>query len=117
MKDFRKLKVWQKDLNIAIQTYRFSATLPKHEQFGLCSQITRSAVSIPSNIAEGSSRSSDKDNCRFVEIALSSSFKLEKQLLIAKAVGLGNSTLCTSLLFELSEEQRMLNSYQKSLNN
>ncbi|OLY91661.1 four helix bundle protein [Cnuella takakiae] len=116
MKDFRQLRVWQKGLDLAIQTYRFSATLPKIEQFGLCSQITRAAVSIPSNIAEGSSRSSDKDNNRFVEIALGSSFELETQLLIAKAVGLGNLELCDALLSNLGDGQRMLNAYQKSLN-
>lgn len=103
-------------MDLAIQTYRFSATLPKNEQYGLCLQMTRAAVSIPSNIAEGSSRSSDKDNNRFVEIALGSSFELETQLLIAKAVGFGNNELCDALLCSLSDEQRMLNAYQKSLN-
>ena len=116
MHDFRQLKVWQKGFEIAVQTYRSSLTLPKHEQFGLISQITRAAVSIPSNIAEGSSRHTDKDKSRFIEISLGSSFELETQLLIAKAASLGNQQLCEELLKVLTEEQKMLNSYLKSLN-
>lgn len=90
-----------------MQTYRFAATLPKHEQFGLISQLTRAGVSIPSNIAEGSSRRSDKDNSRFVEISVGSSFELETQLLIAKTVHLGHVEMCEALLNQLSSEQRM----------
>lgn len=116
MKDFKKLHVWQKGFDIAVQTYRFTATLPKHEQFGLISQMTRAGVSIPSNIAEGSSRHSDKDNSRFVEMSLGSSFELETQLLIAKTVNLGNPDMREDLLNQLSSEQRMLTMYLKSLN-
>ncbi|HEV7334116.1 MAG TPA: four helix bundle protein [Flavisolibacter sp.] len=110
------MKVWQKGLDIAVRTYQFSTTLPKFEQFGLVSQITRAAVSIPSNIAEGCSRHSDKDKGRFVEISLGSSFELETQLLIIKAASMGNLQLCDELLAILNEEQKMLNGYLKSLN-
>lgn len=116
MKDFKKLHVWQKGFEIAVQTYRYTATLPKHEQFGLISQMTRAAVSIPSNLAEGSSRHSDKDNSRFVEISLGSSLELETQLLIAKAAGMGNMEVGDALLTQLASEQRMLTTYLKSLN-
>ncbi|RYZ76023.1 MAG: four helix bundle protein [Proteobacteria bacterium] len=116
MKDFKKLHVWQKGFDIAVMTYRFSSTLPKYEQFGLISQITRAGVSIPSNIAEGSSRHSDKDKSRFAEISLGSSFELETQLLISKAVSLGDQSICDELLLVLGEEQKMLNGYLKSLN-
>src|SRR5690349_17999604 len=116
MQDYKQLKVWQKGFDIAVQTYRFSATLPKHEQFGLISQMTRAGVSIPSNIAEGNSRHSDKDKSRFVEISLGSSFELETQLLIAKAVSFGDLNLCETLLKNLTEEQKMLHGYIKSLN-
>jgi four helix bundle protein len=116
MQDFRQLKVWQKGFDIAVRTYQFSATLPKHEQFGLVSQMTRAGVSIPSNLAEGSSRRSDRDKGRFAEISLGSSFELETQLLIAKAVLLGNDQLCSELLQMLNEEQKMVGAYLKSLN-
>jgi four helix bundle protein len=63
--------------------YTFVETFPNTEKYGLSSQITRSAVSIPSNIAEGASRNSEKDFARFLEIALGSAFELETQLIIA----------------------------------
>ena len=116
MQDFRQLKVWQKGFDIAVKTYKFSSTLPKQEQFGLVSQITRAGVSIPSNLAEGSSRHSEKDKARFVEISLGSSFELETQLLIARAVSLGDPFQCEEILAALAEEQKMLSGYLKSLN-
>ena len=116
MQDFRQLKVWQRGLDIAVKVYQFSTTLPKHEQFGLISQMTRAGVSIASNIAEGSSRHSDKDKARFAEIALGSSFELETQILIAQAVSMGDKLLSEELLRILAEEQKMLNGYLKSLN-
>ncbi|MBB1286720.1 four helix bundle protein [Flavisolibacter sp. BT320] len=116
MKNFKQLKVWQKGFAIAVNTFRFSATLPKEEKFGLSSQITRAAVSIPSNIAEGSSRTSDKDYARFVEISLGSCFELETQLLIAQQVGLGNNDLQTQLLQDLDEEEKMLIAFKSRLN-
>lgn len=115
MKEFKQLKVWQKGFEIAVDTYGFCSTLPKYEQFGLISQMTRSAVSIPSNVAESSSRSSDKGKARLIEISLGSSFELETQMLIAKAVSMGNESLCIELLKKLDEEQKMLNGYLKSL--
>ena len=69
-------------MQLVIDIYKLSNKLPKEEKYGLKSQITRAAISIPSNIAEGSSRSSDKDFKRFLEISLGSAFELETQLLI-----------------------------------
>ncbi len=77
--------------------------------------MTKAAVSIPSNIAEGSSRSSVKDYNRFVEISLGSSYELETQLLITQAVSFGDPELCKHLLAAVIEEQRMLSGFQKSL--
>jgi len=82
----------------------------------MSSQITRSAVSISSNIAEGSSRSSEKDYNRFVEISLGSSFELETQLLIAEAVNYGDREVRTEMLKQLDEEQKMLISFMNKLN-
>src|ERR1700755_1396796 len=72
MRNFKELKVWQKGFDIAINSYKLTATFPAEEKFGLISQINRAAVSIASNIAEGSSRNSDKDYKRFIEISLGS---------------------------------------------
>ena len=86
MRNFKELKIWQKGFDIAISAFKLAGSFPKEEKYGITSQITRAAVSIPSNIAEGSSRTSGKEYSRFMEISLGSSFELETQLLIAQAV-------------------------------
>jgi four helix bundle protein len=116
MRNFKQLKIWQKGFDIAVNAFQFTATLPKEEKFGLCSQMTRAAVSIPSNIEEGSSRSSDKDYARFVEISLGSFLELETQVLIAQQVGLGNIRAQTKLLEQLDEEEKMLIAFKSRLN-
>src|ERR1044072_4963295 len=98
MRNFKELKIWQKGFEIAVDTYKLIETFPKSEQFSLVQQATRAAVSIPSNIAEGSSRKSEKDYYRFIEISLGSSFELETQLLIAKAANFGNIELINNAL-------------------
>ena len=105
MKNFKGLKIWQKGVDISIKSYKLISSSPKEEKYGLSSQITRAAVSIPSNIAEGSSRSSEKDYNRFIEMSLGSTFELETQLLISAAVNLGNSEVRNELLKDLDEEQ------------
>ena len=84
MKNFKDLKIWHKGFQIAVHSFKLVAGFPKEERFGISSQITRSAVSISSNIAEGSSRSSIKEFSHFLDIALGSSFELETQLVIAQ---------------------------------
>lgn len=115
MRNFKELKIWQKGFEIAIDTYRLTETFPATERFGLIQQTTRAAVSVPSNIAEGSSRFSEKDYKRFIEISLGSSFELETQLLIAKAVKFGNEDILNSVLHKVDEEQKMLISFASKL--
>jgi four helix bundle protein len=115
MRNFKELKIWQKGFNIAVNSFKPVSTFPKEEKFGISSQITRAAVSIPSNIAEGSSRSSEKDYNRFIEISLGSSFEAETQILIAEAVNYGDSELRKTILRDLDEEQKMLISFMKVL--
>jgi four helix bundle protein len=117
MRNFKQLKICQKGINIAIQSYRFTDTFPKEERFGLRSQINRSATSISSNIAEGSSRSSDKDYSRFVEISLGSSYELETQIFISQHLHFGEVAMSTRLLRDVQEEQKMLVSFIDKLNN
>uniref|UniRef100_UPI004048D83A four helix bundle protein n=1 Tax=Roseivirga sp. TaxID=1964215 RepID=UPI004048D83A len=111
MKDFKKLKVWQKGFDIVIQTYSLAKHLPDSERYGLSSQMTRAAVSIPSNIAEGSSRSSQKDYQRFLEISLGSAFELETQVMITQALELSEDLLANNLLLEIREEQKMISKF------
>jgi four helix bundle protein len=116
MKNFKQLLIWQKGFEIAIQSFKLVESFPKEERFSLSNQITRASVSIASNIAEGSSRSSEKDYNRFLEHSLGSSYELETQLLIASAVNYGNSDIRIKMLQDVSEEQRMLISFMNKLN-
>ncbi|MBS1621876.1 MAG: four helix bundle protein [Bacteroidetes bacterium] len=116
MKNFKKLKIWQQGFDIAVSSIRFVSTFPKEEKYGISSQITRSAVSIASNIAEGSSRKSERDYHRFLEISLGSSFELETQVLIAQSANFGNKSESELLLKNIDEEQKMLMSFMSKLN-
>lgn len=115
MRNFKQLKIWQKGFELAINSFKLTASFPKEEKYGISSQITRAAVSIPSNIAEGSSRSSTKEYSRFIEISLGSTFELETQLLIAQAVNYGNKDLTNTMLKDIDEEQKMLTSFMSKL--
>ena len=77
MNDYQKLTVWQEAKDLCLKVYTLSESFPETEKFGLTSQIKRSVVSIPSNIAEGAGRNTDKDFIRFIAIALGSLFELE----------------------------------------
>lgn len=96
------------------EVYKLTSKLPKHEIYGLCSQMRRGAVSIPSNIAEGCSRFSNKEMKRFLEIALGSSFELETQVTLTKAL-YKNVGITIELESELIEIQKMINSYKSKL--
>lgn len=84
MRDFRKYDIWIDSVELVEEVYIFVENFLNTEKYGLSSQITRSTVSVPSNIAEGASRTSEKDFARFLEIALGSAFELETQLIIAE---------------------------------
>jgi len=81
---FRDLRVWQDAMKLTAQIYRITAGFPKHEVYGLSQQVRRAAVSVPSNIAEGKGRSSDKEFAQFLFHARGSLLELETQLLIAE---------------------------------
>ena len=115
MTDFRNLKIWQRGMDLVVEVYKISELLPSEEKYGLCSQITRAAVAIPSNIAEGSSRSSSKDFKHFLEISLGSAFELETQVLIIDRLNMIKINQLSNLLNSLNEEQKMINGYINSL--
>ena len=79
MKNYKKLRIWQQGIHIVKMTYAITKKLPDSEKFNLVSQMNRACVSIPSNIAEGSSRNSDKDFRRFLQISLGRCFELDTQ--------------------------------------
>ncbi len=80
----KSLDIWKLSIDLVELIYRITSKFPEEEKFGLISQIRRAAVSIPSNIAEGAARQSDKENIHFMYIALGSLTELETQLIIAK---------------------------------
>ena len=116
MRNFKELRIWQKSMDIAVNCFKLTEDFPKEEKYGLSSQITRAAVSIPSNIAEGSSRSSEKDYARFIEISLGSSYELETQLLIAQRLTYGDQQLLGQTLVDVNDEQKMLMGFGNKLN-
>ena len=115
MRNFKQLLIWQKGFQIAVKSFHLTSSFPKEEKFGLTTQLTRAAVSIPSNISEGSSRTSSKDYNRFLEMSLGSSFEMETQLMIAEAVNFGEKEKRDDLLREIDEEQKMLMSFMSKL--
>lgn len=108
MHNFKQLHVWQEALALAKEVYVLTALFPSDEKFGLTSQIRRSAASIPSNIAEGAGRNSNKDFARFLSIALGSAFELETHLLLAKELQIING-------IQLSQLEEKYQTVQKKL--
>jgi four helix bundle protein len=115
MRDFRKLDIWNNSKDFAIEIYSITANFPDYEKFGLRSQINRSSVSIPSNIAEGCSRSSIKDLRRFIEIALGSSFELETQIIISYDLQFIDSDKFERAISRLHEIQKSISAYRNYL--
>ena len=114
MKNFKGLLIWQRGIQITKLVYQQLKNIPQDARYELGSQLIRSAISIPSNIAEGSSRSSAKDYKRFLEIALGSSFELETQMIILCEITEENESLL-SLLSLIDEEQKMLMSFMNKV--
>ena len=107
LKSYRELTVWQKSMNMVRNIYSATYTFPKEEMYGLTSQIRRTAVSVPSNIAEGYGRNSTKEYISFLHIARGSNCELQTQLLICKRLGY----IIDDKIINLTEEiTRMLNS-------
>lgn|SRR5690606_38533947 len=116
MRNFKELEVWKDSRVLVKATYILTADLPEEERFGLKSQIRRCIVSIPSNIAEGSAKESQKDFCRFLQISLGSSFELESQLILCQDLELLKSETVDSFLVQLNLLQRKISSFIKYLN-
>lgn len=84
MRPFKNYKMWQDSLNMSIEIYNVVKEFPRNEQYGLADQLKRAAVSIPSNIAEGASRISEKEFSHFLQISIGSCFEVETQMIIAQ---------------------------------
>ncbi len=116
MGDYRRLAVWEKSHQLAPSVYRASSGFPKEKIYGLTSQLRRAAISIPSNIAEGSGRGSDSEMVRFLQIALGSAHEVEYQLLLARDLEWLGETQYQVLSQHIEQIKRMLNGLIAKLN-
>jgi four helix bundle protein len=115
MRDFRKLKVWEKAHHLTLQIYRITKTFPSDERFGLTVQLRRAAASIPTNIAEGCGRDSERELARFMSIAAGSASEMEYQLLLAWDLNYIQDGTHRKLNQQVNEVKRMLNSFIQQL--
>jgi four helix bundle protein len=115
MNNFKELVVWKKSIELTKMVYLLTANFPDKEKFGLTSQTQRSAVSIPSNIAEGAGRDSINEFNHFLSIAKASSYELETQLILARELGYTNEEDLKPLMELINEIQKMLTGLKKSL--
>lgn len=102
-------------MNIVTQIYQITNTFPTHERFGLVSQMQRSGVSIPTNIAEGSAKTSNKDFNRFLEISLGSAFELETELIIALNLKYIDIEVYSDVQNKINEIQKMIIGFKNKL--
>ena len=113
---YKNLLVWQKSISLVSDIYRFTKDYPKSELYALTSQTRRSAVSIPSNVSEGSQRGTRRDFAHFIDIAKGSTAELETQLIIARNLDyLQDSETFENAISKLLEVRRMLSGLKKSL--
>ena len=115
MFNFEKLETWQEAINFADLVYELTRKFPDQERFGLTNQMRRAAVSISSNLAEGTSRSSRTDFARFVEIATVSLFEVVSQSFIGKRQGFLNEHQFQQLYSAAEKQGKMLSGLRSSL--
>lgn len=116
MHNLKELKIWNKSIELATEIYKVTSTFPKEETYGLTSQIRRSAVSIPSNIAEGAGRNSKGEFKQFLGIANGSAYELQSQILISSNLNLIDTEITTKILNKIEEIQKMNYKLQINLN-
>lgn len=113
---YKDLLIWKKGIVLAVKVYQLTKAFPPEELYALTSQIKRASVSIPSNIAEGYRRNTDKSFSHFIDISRGSLCELETQLIIAKELGfIVNFELYNEILELIIEESKMINAFSKSL--
>lgn len=115
MHDFKKLEVWQDAIELVTAIYQLTPNFPPEERYGLTSQITRSAVSIASNIAEGAGRNTNGEFVNFLGVANGSAYELETQLIIANNLGYLTVNQLDSLKEKMERIQKKIYKLKQSL--
>ncbi len=115
MRDFHELKVWEKAHRLAVSIYEVRQHFPSEERFGLTRQIRRTAVSIPSNIAEGCGRNTEPETARFFDIASGSASALDYQILLARELRYIDEENYKKLAHQVQEIRRMLYAFMKKV--
>jgi len=115
MKTHKDLNVWIKAVELVTLIYKETNSFPSSEIYGLTSQIRRSAVSIPSNIAEGAGRNSKKEFSRFLSISIGSASELETQLIISRNLGFIEDLTFENIITELEDIRKMTSGLIKSI--
>lgn len=115
MHRFKDLEIWKRSRLFCSNIYAVTSNFPDNEKFGITNQLRRASVSIPSNIAEGASRASNKDFSRFLEIAIGSAYEIETQLLISNDLDFIKTEKLTLLLDELEEIIKMISKFRSTL--
>ncbi|WP_283636459.1 four helix bundle protein [Aquaticitalea lipolytica] len=116
MHRFKDLEIWKKSRVFCSSIYEITSNFPESEKFGLTNQLRRASVSIPSNIAEGSSRKTNKGFSRFLQIALGSAYEIETQLLIAFDLKFMTENELNKLLEDLESIIKMTSKFKSTLN-
>ena len=115
MHNYNNLQIWQEAMDLVEDIYKLTVSFPSEEKFGLVSQMTRAAVSIPSNIAEGTGRNSDKDFAHFISIAIGSLYELNTQIVLSERLGYINQSQSQELQKKLDNLQRKSVSFKSKL--
>ena len=115
MHNFKELKVWQQSRELVREIYLLTSSFPSDEKFGLISQLRRCSVSIPSNIAEGAGRNTNRDFAQFLNISLGSAFELETLLILSFDLSFISSSNLETLSNKISEIQKMIFGLIKTL--
>ena len=116
MHNYKNLQIWQQAMTLVEDIYKLTASFPIEERFGLASQMNRAAISIPSNIAEGAGRNSDKDFAHFISIAIGSLYELNTQIVLSERLGFINQAQSQELQNRLDNLQRKSVSFKSKLN-
>ena len=115
MQDHRKLRAWRFAQEVVVRIYQVTSVFPQDERYGLTQQLRRAAVSVPSNIAEGCGRSSQRELARFLSIATGSASECESQIVTAERLGYVDESVAQSLVDQLDHLRRQIENLRASV--